>query len=94
MHPTPAPGVARYTRTELRDWMTAYLSELLHLERHEIDPTQPFEMYGLDSSGAVGLSGDLEDALGASFDTSLVYDHPTIEALLDHLESLRLVRAA
>jgi acyl carrier protein len=86
--------LVQFTRSEIREWMIAYLARLLDLERHEIDPAQPFELYGLDSSGAVGMSGDLEDVLGAQFDTSLVYDHPTIDALVEHLVSLRLVRAA
>lgn len=84
----------KFSRDDLRDWMVAYLARLLDMEPAEIDPGCSFELYGLDSSGAVGLSGDLEDLLGTTFDTSLVYDYPTIDALLDHLQSLALVRAA
>jgi acyl carrier protein len=84
----------KFSRAEVRDWIITYLSELLGLPHHEIDPAQPFEIYGLESSGAVGFSGDLEDALGTTFDTTLAYDFPTVEALLDHLESEKLVRPA
>lgn len=84
----------KYTRTEIREWLRQYLSRLLGVPAHELDPSQPFEIYGLDSSGAVGLSGDLEDLLGVRFDSSLVYDYPTIDQLADHLVSLRLVAAA
>jgi len=85
---------ARFSRAELRDWLVAYLSELLGLARHEIDTEQPFEAYGLESSGAVGFSGDLENVLGTELDPTLAYDYPTIEALLDHFESSRLLRTA
>jgi acyl carrier protein len=85
---------AKFTRAEMCDWMVGYLAQLLELQRHEIDPSKSFELYGLDSSGAVGMSGDLEEMLGAEFETSLVYDYPTIDSLLDHLVSLNLLRAA
>jgi len=81
-----------YTRAELREWMIAYLAQLLGIERSEVDPAQTFEIYGLDSSGAVGLSGDLEELLGVRFDTSLVYDYPTLDGLLEHLVERGLVR--
>jgi acyl carrier protein len=87
---------ARYplNRAELQAWIVEFLSELLGLPPGQIDPAQPFDVYGLDSSGAVGMSGDLEDLLGVGFDAALVYDHPTVEALVAHLVDMRLVIAA
>jgi acyl carrier protein len=79
------------TRAELHAWIVDYLAQLLDLPRTQIDPAQPFDVYGLDSSGAVGMSGDLEDLLGVPFDAALVYDHPTVEALVAHLVERRLV---
>ena len=90
----PSMTQPEFTRAEMRAWLIAYLSDLLGLARHEIDPSKPFEAYGLESSGAVGFSGDLEDALGASFDLSIAYDYPSIDTLLDYLESRRLLRPA
>jgi len=87
-------GPAKFTQSEVREWMITYLSQLLGLAKQEIDSARSFELYGLDSSAAVGLSGDLEDLLGAKFDTSLVYDYPTIDALVEHLSALRLVAHA
>jgi len=85
---------AKFTHAEIRDWMMTYLSQLLGIDRAEVDPTQSFELYGLDSSAAVGISGDLEDLLGVDFETSLVYDYPTIDALVEHLVSRKLVTPA
>jgi acyl-CoA synthetase (AMP-forming)/AMP-acid ligase II len=41
--------------------------------------------YGLDSSAAVGLTGDLEDWLETEIDPTLLYDYPTVEAIVKHL---------
>ncbi|MEL6606584.1 MAG: acyl carrier protein, partial [Cyanobacteria bacterium J06614_10] len=40
---------------------------------------------GLDSSAAIGLTGDLEDWLGQSVDPTLLYDYPTVDALVAYL---------
>jgi acyl carrier protein len=73
------------TPTEIQNWLVSYLSELLEIEPDEVEVTVPFERYGLDSSAAIGLSGDLEDWLGFPLDPTLLYDYPTIEALVQHL---------
>lgn len=70
---------------EIQAWMSSYLAQLLALEPDEINVTIPFDRYGLDSSVAVGLTGDLEDWLDRKLDPTLLYDYPTIEALAQHL---------
>ena len=77
------------TAAEIKDWIVSYLAELLEIEPDEVDVTIPFDRYGLDSSAAVGLTGDLEDWLGRELDPTLLYDYPTVEALVQHL-SLQL----
>ncbi len=77
------------TAAEIKDWIVSYLAELLEIEPDEVDVTIPFDRYGLDSSAAVGLTGDLEDWLGRELDPTLLYDYPTAEALVQHL-SLQL----
>lgn len=73
--------------TEIQDWIVAYLATLLEVEPEEIDVTVPFDRYGLDSSAAFGLTGDLEEWLQAEIDPTLLYDYPTVEALVQHLSS-------
>ena len=77
------------TAAEIQDWLVSYVAELLEVDSEEIDVTIPFDRYGLDSSAAVGLTGDLEDWLGKEVDPTLLYDYPTVEALVQHL-SLQL----
>jgi acyl carrier protein len=70
---------------DIQAWLVSYLAELLEIELSEVDVTIPFDRYGLDSSAAMGLVGDLEDWLGRELDPTIMYDHPTIEALTQHL---------
>jgi acyl carrier protein len=65
--------------------MVSYLSELLAIEPDDVNVTIPFDRYGLDSSVAIGLTGDLETWLDRKLDPTLLYDYPTIEALSQHL---------
>ena len=87
--PTP-----RHTPSEVRDWLATYVAQLLGIDRQEVDPSFSFEHYGLDSSASVGMSGDLGDLLGTEFEVSLAYDHPTIDAVVEHLVSSKIVTPA
>lgn len=75
------------TAEEIQAWIVSYLADLLEIEPEEVDATIPFDRYGLDSSAAVGLTGDLEEWLGRDIDPTLLYDYPTVEALVQHLNS-------
>ncbi|MCU0568044.1 MAG: acyl carrier protein [Oculatellaceae cyanobacterium Prado106] len=70
---------------EIQNWIAAYLADLLETDPEDIDITLPFDRYGLDSSVAIGLTGDLEDWLGTKLDPTLLYDYPTVAALSKHL---------
>lgn len=76
-HPQSAP--------EIQAWIVSYLAEQLEIAPDEIDLAIPFDRYGLDSSVAVGMTGDLEDWLERELDPTLLYDYPTIEGLAQHL---------
>jgi acyl carrier protein len=49
------------TATEIQAWIVSYLAQLLEINPDEVDTAIPFDQYGLDSSAAVGMTGDLED---------------------------------
>jgi acyl carrier protein len=57
-----------------------------------IRPRQPFHELGLDSLMAVELRNAIGAAVGTPQPATLLFDHPTTDALVDHL--LDLVRAA
>jgi acyl carrier protein len=75
------------TAREIQEWIVSYLADLLEIEAEEVDVTIPFDRYGLDSSAAVGMTGDIEDWLGTDIDPTLLYDYPTVEALVKHLSA-------
>ena len=75
----------RASINEIEDWIVAYMADLLEIDPEEIDTALTFDRYGLDSSAAVGLTGDLEDWLGIEIDPTLLYDYPTIDSLATHL---------
>ena len=50
-----------------------------------IDPRTPLGELGLDSLLAVELRNTLGTALGRSLPATLLFDHPTLDALTDHL---------
>ncbi|HEY9740892.1 MAG TPA: acyl carrier protein [Coleofasciculaceae cyanobacterium] len=73
------------TAAEIQSWIVSYLAQLLDIDPDEVNVTIPFDHYGLDSSAAVGMTGDLEDWVERKIDPTLLYDYPTIEALSQHL---------
>ena len=73
------------TAAEIQAWIASYLAQLLEINPDEVDTEIPFDQYGLDSSAAVGMTGDLEDWMGKKIDPTLLYDYPTIQALAQHL---------
>ena len=78
-------AVKEITATEIQEWIVAYLADLLTIEPEEVDVTISLERYGLDSSAAVVLTGDLQDWLGTEINPTLLYDYPTVEAVVQHL---------
>ena len=71
--------------TEIEDWMVFYIADLLEVDSSEINVKDPFDVFSLDSSMAIGLTGDLEDWLGCKLDPTLLYNYPTIQILAKHL---------
>ena len=74
------------TRTQIEEWLVSYLAETLEIDKNEVDIKVPFTRYGLDSSSAVVMTGDLETFLGLEIEATVPYDYPTIEALAQYLE--------
>ena len=73
------------TATEIQTWLVEYLAEALEIDSKEIDPSLPFQDYGLDSSAAVTLTGDLGEWLNRELDPTLLVDYTTIEELATYL---------
>ena len=70
---------------EIQEWLVSYLAELLDLDVEAVDIDDTFASFGLDSSAAMGMVGDLEAWLNRKLDPELIYNHPTIATLSQHL---------
>src|SRR3984957_13805590 len=80
-----SPRVDTYSAEVIEKWLVEKLSELLGVAPDEIDVREPFASYGMGSTEAVSLSGELGDWLGQKVPADLAYEFPTIETLARHL---------
>lgn len=71
--------------SELRVVLRELVASMCGVPVRELDDTRPLPEYGLTSRDAVDLSGRLEELLNTPLPTTLLWENPTIEALLDHL---------
>ncbi|TDP93018.1 beta-ketoacyl synthase N-terminal-like domain-containing protein [Labedaea rhizosphaerae] len=73
---------------DLRDWLRHKVSELTGVSAAALSDTEPLAGYGLGSAGAAELASALTAVTGTAGTTVpevLLYDHPTIDGLLDAL---------
>lgn len=69
----------------IQGWLIDKLAQILEVEANQIDVSQDFEEYGLDSAEAINLSGDLEEYLGCRLSPTLLWDYQNIEDLAKYL---------
>lgn len=84
----PQGGWRGRTSEEIESWLISYISTLMEIEPRTLDLTASFDSYGLDSSAAVAMTGDLEDWLGVTIDPTAPYDYPNPEQLIRYLAEL------
>lgn len=75
------------TAAEIETWLLTRLSELLSVPPEDFDVNEPFTSYGLSSTEAISLSGELADWLRKSVPPTLIYEYPCIHALADYLSN-------
>jgi acyl transferase domain-containing protein/acyl carrier protein len=71
--------------TDLRQWMVDRLAQLCSVPPGEVDVDRPLREYGLRSADVVSLSGELEELLDRPVEPTLLWEHPTIRRLAEHL---------
>ncbi|MEM9457630.1 MAG: acyltransferase domain-containing protein [Myxococcota bacterium] len=80
-----APGAPR--RACFESLVRAQVGDVLGLSPERIEPRRPLQAMGLSSLMAVELRNRLGRQLGVRLSATMVWNYPTLEALLPHLES-------
>ncbi len=73
------------TAENLRAWLVHRLATLLSIDSGGIDARERFSRYGLTSLGAGQLVAELSQVVGRPLSPTLVWEAPTIEAVVKHL---------
>ncbi|MDQ1292520.1 MAG: AMP-binding protein, partial [Actinomycetota bacterium] len=79
------PASQSVTRPEIERHLTEQVAHRLGRPCEEIDPRSPLAAFGLKSVDMLGIVGELEQFVGRSLSATLAWEHPTIEALAEHL---------
>ncbi|MCW9680558.1 acyl carrier protein [Dolichospermum planctonicum UHCC 0167] len=69
----------------IENWLIDTLATLLGVDNEEINLEKSIFAYGLDSSVAVSITGDLETWLDLELDPTLLWEYPKISELAKYL---------
>ncbi|MFI8301300.1 SDR family NAD(P)-dependent oxidoreductase [Streptomyces nigra] len=83
--PGPAPEQERADIPALSATVRRVITENCDIAAEDLDDTRPLAEYGLTSRDAVALTGYLEEAVGRSLPTTLLWENPTVERLVHFL---------
>ncbi|QSJ17339.1 AMP-binding protein [Nostoc sp. UHCC 0702] len=83
--PHQESGEPAFTEEAIATWLVSHLASSLKVSPDEIDIQEPFAAYGLDSSVAVSMTGELAQWLGCELEPTLFWEYPNIEILADYL---------
>jgi acyl carrier protein len=72
-------------KTKIEHWLIDNLASLLGIDSEDIDLEKSIFTYGLDSSVALSLTGELETLLDLELDPTLLWEYPIIPELTEYL---------
>jgi thioesterase domain-containing protein/acyl carrier protein len=83
----PVSETIEQTRSadEIRDWIVREVAQALHCNPSDVDPAAPLHSHGVDSMSAISITAKLSTWLNRNLTATLLWDHPTIQALAAHL---------
>jgi oxalate---CoA ligase len=78
-------GTVTRTRDEILAWIVVELARELRVDADSLDTAAPLFSLGASSLIAISITGALSEWLGRDLDATLMWDHPTIDAIADAL---------
>ena len=75
------------TSDDISNWIRTRIATDIEKSASEVDPDVTFDQLGIDSLALLGVLGDLAAKLDIEIETSVLFDHPTIRSLSNHLAS-------
>jgi len=79
-----------FTEEAITTWLVSHLALSLKVSPDEIDIQEPFATYGLDSSVAVSMTGELAQWIGCELEPTLFWEYPNIKTLAQQLAAQSL----
>ena len=80
--PTPLPSTSARWKGELEQVLSCELARVVGVEAQDVDWSQPFSWYGLDSRSALSFLAAIEDRIGATdLNPTLLYRYPSVKEL-------------
>ncbi|MEB3123440.1 MAG: acyl carrier protein [Snowella sp.] len=70
---------------KIEHWLSDKLANLLGVDSEEIDLEKSIFSYGLDSSVALSVTGELETLVDLELDPTLFWEYPKISELAEYL---------
>lgn len=77
--------MASMTSEQMSAWLRERIARDIDQDPDSVDPTATFDRLGIDSLALLGVIGDLAGELDLEIETSVLFDHPSIQALSKHL---------
>lgn len=80
-----AEEAVQRSREDIEAFFVERVARDLGMASHDVDVTQPFSAFGLDSARTLSLLAEAEAWLGRQLSPTVFWDYPTIETLSAHL---------
>ena len=88
--PAPHGGTDFRCRESVQIWLSERIASYLALSRDDVETTRPVAEYGMNSSVAMQLLGDITEGIEKEVEPTLIWEYPTIDALSEKIVEMRV----
>ena len=72
-----------------KEWLATYLAELLKIHPTEVDTSETFDQYGLDSGLSMGLLAEFERWMGSELPIRILEQSLSIDYLAAYVRTMQ-----